>query len=73
MVCLRMRLIKFSFLTSDRVDGPASVSGHEILVTALHREDAMRRLFLILCLLLPVTALQQPSCANQTRCEYPFL
>ena len=69
MVCLRKRLIKFPFLTLDRVDGPASVErGRKFSsATALHREDAMRRLFLILSLLLPVTLLVSSASFAETK------
>ena len=48
---------QISFPNLDQLDGPASVErGRKFSsATALHREDTMRRLFLILCLLLLVT------------------
>src|SRR6476646_1792105 len=66
---------QISFPNLDRLDGPASVErGRKFSsATALHREDAMRRLFLILCLLMLVTALGSSASLAQSKLDASIL
>ncbi len=66
---------KFRFPTFARADSPAIKRGNERarIPTVQPREDAMRRLFLILCLLLPVTALGSSASLAQTKLDASIL